>query len=74
MFSARKIIWLVAGLLFLNGSFQGRAAAQGQPKPLVAGQPAPDLVGGGDWLGTDTPLRLKDLRGKIVVLDFWTFC
>ncbi len=30
----------------------------------------PDL----DWLNTDRPLRLADLRGRLVILDFWTFC
>jgi hypothetical protein len=35
---------------------------------------APDLVGGTGWLGTDRPLQLKDLRGKIVILEFWTLC
>lgn len=35
---------------------------------------APELDGGVDWLNTAGPLRLKDLRGKIVVLDFWTLC
>ena len=35
---------------------------------------APELVGRG-WLNTgDRQLTLADLRGKIVVLDFWTFC
>ena len=35
---------------------------------------APDLDGGTGWIGVDKPLHLKDLRGKIVVLDFWTQC
>jgi thiol-disulfide isomerase/thioredoxin len=28
----------------------------------------------GSWINAAHPLRLKDLRGKIVLLDFWTFC
>ena len=28
-----------------------------------------------DWLNTPAPLSIKDhLKGKIVVIDFWTFC
>ncbi len=52
-------------------------AAFALPNPKALGQAvrmkAPELDGVG-WIGTDKPLRLQDLRGKIVVLDFWTLC
>ncbi len=35
---------------------------------------APDFPQGMDWLNTEQPLSLADLRGKIVILDFWTYC
>ncbi len=35
---------------------------------------APDFPEGLDWLNTDRPLSLGDLRGKVVLLDFWTYC
>lgn len=34
----------------------------------------PDFDGGVAWLNTDKPIKIKDLKGKIVVLDFWTLC
>lgn len=34
---------------------------------------APELRGRG-WLNTDGPLTLRELRGRAVLLDFWTFC
>jgi thiol-disulfide isomerase/thioredoxin len=36
---------------------------------------APELVGAGGWLNTGgRDLSIGTLRGKIVLLDFWTFC
>lgn len=35
---------------------------------------APDFPDGMQWLNTDKPLSLRDLRGKVVLLDFWTYC
>lgn len=27
-----------------------------------------------EWFNTERPLQISDLRGKLVILDFWTFC
>ncbi|HLH72004.1 MAG TPA: hypothetical protein VKX96_01880 [Chloroflexota bacterium] len=35
---------------------------------------APDFPSGLDWLNVTRPLHMADLRGRIVILDFWTFC
>ena len=34
---------------------------------------APEITGGRGWLNTDKPLSLAALRGKVVLLDFWTY-
>lgn len=35
--------------------------------------PAPDFAGVSRWLNTDVPLSVKELRGKVVLVDFWTY-
>jgi thiol-disulfide isomerase/thioredoxin len=34
---------------------------------------APEITGGRGWLNTDKPLSLAALKGKFVLLDFWTY-
>lgn len=35
---------------------------------------APEFPTNLDWLNTERPLTMAELRGKIVLLEFWTFC
>ncbi len=46
------------------------------PMPKLASLPdlgpAPELTNT-TWLNTDAPLRLADLRGKVVIVEMWTF-
>ena len=34
---------------------------------------APEITGGRGWLNTEKPLSLATLKGKVVLLDFWTY-
>ena len=45
-----------------------------QKHPFPNASPAPSLDGGVGWLNTAGPLDTKDLKGKFVLLDFWTYC
>ena len=47
---------------------------EGVDNPFPKRFPAPALEGGQAWLNTSGEITLKDLRGKIVLLDFWTYC
>ena len=55
---------------------KGEAVDEPPQNPFPQAVAVPDgiLDGGTEWLNTAQPLDLKDLRGKIVVLDFWTYC
>jgi hypothetical protein len=38
---------------------------------LVHAPPFPDDL---EWLNVDRPLTLDDLAGKLLLLEFWTYC
>lgn len=63
-------------LLLLGSIWPAVATAQvsGELKLLRTRRTAPGLEGAGQWINTAAPLRLEDLKGKYVVLDFWTYC
>lgn len=48
--------------------------AEAVENPFPKRHPAPELDGGVEWLNAAGPISVKDLRGKIVLIDFWTFC
>ncbi len=60
----------LAGIPNLKGLLQEPAANQDEKKKF----PAPELAGGTAWLNSAAPISMKDLKGKIVLLDFWTLC
>ena len=72
LFLAAAVVLLAAGIIYVTSHTEAPAAqAGGKAAKLID---APDLIGGADWFNTDNPIRLADLKGRIVLLDFWTLC
>ena len=44
------------------------------PESFAGKVNAPEFPEGLDWINTSRPLSLADARGKLLILDFWTFC
>jgi thiol-disulfide isomerase/thioredoxin len=52
---------------------ESNTASPSHPLLSMALPPAPEFPAGLQWLNTDRPLSLQTLRGKVVLLDFWTY-
>lgn len=58
-----------------DGATAGSEPQGARLQQRFAGQVnAPEFPEGLAWINTDRPLELAELRGKLVILDFWTFC
>lgn len=52
-----------------------RSAADSSSEVIRPGTvSAPEFPVGLDWVNTGRPLTMRELRGKVVLLDFWTYC
>ncbi len=78
-------ILFVIALIFLAGiyvehnakltiSAPTESSQQDANAPVVLGDygKAPDFTGGGTWINS-APLTIADLKGKVVLVDFWTY-
>jgi thiol-disulfide isomerase/thioredoxin len=65
MLSSLKTLAAVAALAAAGSG----AAIAG---PLKSGMPAPEFTGIEKWLNSE-PLTMQQLRGKVVLVDFWTY-
>ncbi len=75
--AALALAALVAALLAAGcGSAAPRPLDPAADPPAEAAlEAAPDLDGGVAWINTAGPISIrKDLKGKVVLLDFWTLC
>lgn len=70
-----KRLWI--GLMFLLTACAASTEISEPVLPMFNASlpdlgPAPELTNE-SWLNVDAPLRLADLRGKVVAIDMWTF-
>src|SRR5690349_3016846 len=71
MAALMKTLLIAAGLVLTSFFAYERGVSMSvQERARVR---APEIEGGSGWLNTDKPLSIAALKGKIVLLDFWTY-
>lgn len=62
--------------VFVTAIFLATAAISADDHPFAANNPVPmpDFPPGYEWVNVKTGLNKASLKGKFVVIDFWTYC
>jgi thiol-disulfide isomerase/thioredoxin len=70
----RSLVSALIGTVCLTGIAAPHVARAEEPAMRVAAaqQSAPNFVGISKWFNSQ-PLHIADLRGKVVLVDFWTY-
>ncbi len=66
----RNITAVALGAFVALGALVGLTPGVGAQRGARVGHPAPEITGG-PWLNTE-PLSLEKLRGRVVLVEFWT--
>jgi thiol-disulfide isomerase/thioredoxin len=69
LFTTSAVMLAAVGIVLAGASFGVSGARQA---PLVDYGPAPDITGIAQWHNSP-PLNMAALRGKVVLVDFWTY-
>jgi hypothetical protein len=67
----KQFLFITGGIVVLTAALFPLLAVRGE-QPAEMKIAAPEFKDVDEWINTK-PLQFKDLRGKVVVLHFWTF-
>jgi sugar lactone lactonase YvrE/thiol-disulfide isomerase/thioredoxin len=70
----KSVPWLGLLVACALSAVAGRGLAGEDRHPFPQRLSIPDFPKEAVWLNTGGPLRKQDLKGKFVLLDFWTYC
>ena len=67
------IIVLFLALLFSMDFISGSEKSADRSSDIIKNTDKAPEIKGEKWINTDKELSLEDLRGKVVLIEFWTF-
>jgi thiol-disulfide isomerase/thioredoxin len=74
LLAAAFIVACAIAVLFATGVGRDLGAATYMDKSFAGTRAAPEFEAGLDWINTGgKPITLASLKGKVVLLDFWTY-